>query len=72
MGINVNQQPESKFALCNEMKFNENYFASFPSKVKVITVFISQVFAGNETMTPSVSFRQDDMVKDGKLLYSMK
>ena len=54
------------------MKFNENYFASFPSKVKVITVFISQVFAGNETMTPSVSFRQDDMVKDGKLLYSIK
>ena len=48
------------------MKSNENYFASFPSRVKVITVFISWVFAGKETMTPSVSFRQVDMVKDGK------
>lgn len=59
-------QIEPKFTLYNLMKSNENYFSSFPSKIKVITVFISQVFAGNETMTPSVSFRQVDMVKDGK------
>ena len=48
------------------MKSNENYFSSFPSQIKVITVFISQVFTGNETMTPSVSLSQVDMVKDGK------